>query len=321
MALNASAPLNVLALGDSWENVHPDVIRITGGFAGYPYWMAFTPYPLGDDRMENPSIRASRDGLAWEKIPGIPDPLIPAPAESDVHHADPELMHFHGRLNLLYLTIRRKTYETWFNLTECGEDLSWSEPRSIPIEAGVVSPTFQADGLRIREWFIKDHALFSRQGPDFFSLGDDRSCSAEIPGHVPWHVDVLKTEEGYEALIAAFPTGSNSSRTRLYHLTSEDGLAFTLGSPAPVIRPSLLGWDNRMIYRSSFLKEEGGTYRIWYSGSSWGKHFGIGLLEGPLDSLREPRVDHAHLPSFASRFWDDMVGRLRYAKSRVRSSG
>lgn len=71
-----------------------------------------------------------------------------------------------------------------------------------------------------------------------------------------------------------------------------------------------------MIYRSSFLKDPDGNYRIWYSASSWGRHCGIGLLQGSLDSLSEPVAPLAPVPSCIVRFPGDVVERLKYEAVR-----
>src|SRR5439155_20610297 len=42
--------------------VEPDVIHVPRGWNGYEYWMAVTPYPCGDESLENPSILVSHDG-------------------------------------------------------------------------------------------------------------------------------------------------------------------------------------------------------------------------------------------------------------------
>ena len=91
--MNAKAPLDIVGLRGSWENVHPDVVYIPNGFGGYPFWMVFTPYPLMDDRFENPTIRASHDGLSWHQIAGVADPIVPGPTSSKMHNADPELVY------------------------------------------------------------------------------------------------------------------------------------------------------------------------------------------------------------------------------------
>jgi hypothetical protein len=326
--MNAKAPLNIIALENCWENVHPDVVYVAERFAGYPYWMVFTPYPLLNDRVENPTIRASHDGINWEKVPGLSDPVVPPPDTSEMHHADPELVYSSGRLHLIYLTIQKRTRSVIFNAMSCKSDLHWNTPQVIHEDVGAVSPTFQVDGKLWHEWFIQSHSidgsfvntrkhsdpseLLHREGFDLASLGNERLCHVEIPKHIPWHVDVLRVDEGYEALIAAFPYGTDVTRTRLFHLASKDGLIFKLSGNSPVIQPSRFGWDNRLIYRSSFLKERNGTYRIWYSAASWGWHFGIGFLQGSLNSLTDPASSCAPVPQYIKRLPGELNGWFRY---------
>ena len=321
--MNAHAPLKIIGSDNCWEHVHPDVIRVPERFAGYPYWMVFTPYPLMNDRLENPTIRASHDGMNWQRVAGTPDPLVPPPDARELHHADPELIYRAGCLRLVYVTIHRKTDEVTFNSMSCKSDLHWTEPEVIHKDVGAVSPTFQTDGDVLHEWFIrmneKDSSrseLVHREGSDLASLGDERKCHVDIPRYVAWHIDVLKVNDGYEALIAAFPYETDNERTKLFHLTSKDGLNFELTGNTPIIEPSSRGWDNRMIYRSSFLKEKDGSYRIWYSAGSWGCHFGIGLLQGTLDSLMDPTTSLAPVPSYIRRLPGEVQGRLRYEVHR-----
>jgi len=317
--MNARAPLRIIGVGNCWEHVHPDVIYVPEGFAGFSYWIVFTSYPLANDLLENPIIRASHDGMTWQSVTGITDPVVAPPDSCEIHHADPELIYKSGYLHLVYASIHRRTDEATFNCMKCKSDLHWSEPVVIQRDIGAVSPTFQIDGEVFHEWFIRmnmndfNHSeLFHRDGSDLTSLGHERKCHLDIPGYVAWHVDVLKVDGTYEALIAAYPRGTDESRTRLFHLTSKDGLSFELESNKPLIEPSSLGWDNRMIYRSTFLKSKGGTYRVWYSAASWGCHFGIGLLQGTLDSLEEPTTVSAPVPSYVRRLPGEVEGWLRY---------
>ncbi len=53
--------------------VHPDVVYFPGGFDGYEYWMAYTPYP--PESQENPSVLRSHDGIHWTDE-GISNPVI-----------------------------------------------------------------------------------------------------------------------------------------------------------------------------------------------------------------------------------------------------
>jgi len=325
--MNARAPLKIIGMENCWENVHPDVVFVPQGFAGYQYWMAFTPYPLMNDRYENPTIRASHDGVNWERVDETPDPLVAPPDDPEFHHADPELIYHSGNLHVVFATIHRETDEVTFSVISCKDDLRWSRPEVVQKDVRAVSPSFQIVGDVFHEWFIRvdgsdsnRSALLHRHGSDLMSLGDECECQADIPGYVAWHVDVLKVEDGYESLITAFPYGRDPTAcTRLFHLKSKDGFNFRLTSNDPIIYPSSFGWDDRMIYRSSFLKIADGSYRIWYSAVSWGCHSGIGLLEGTLDSLNHT-VSYpqslAPVPSYVKRLPGELEGRLRYELRR-----
>jgi hypothetical protein len=321
--MNARAPLKIIGLENCWENVHPDVIHVSQRFAGFPYLMIFTPYPSLNDRLENPTIRASHDGMLWERIPGMPDPLVPPPTNLEMHHADPELLYHQDRLYVIYLTIRRKTNEVTFNTISCGSDLSWTKPTVIHQDIGAVSPSYQFDEGVLHEWFVRMTSgdpsrteLVRRDGSDLFSLGDELRCILDIPGHVVWHIDIQKVKDGFEAIATAFPRGTDNSRSKLFHLSSKDGLTFKLSRPGPIIEPSFIGWDNRVIHRSSFLKEPDGIYRIWYTGGSWGFHFGIGLLEGLLDSLNDPAAALARVPGYFVRFPGEVRELVKYEARR-----
>ncbi len=82
MAANAANVLTIPTY-DSNPNVgHPDVLYVAGGWNGYPYWMAMTPYPSTD--RENPSIVASADGNTWVVPAGLTNRVVPLPAGGEL---------------------------------------------------------------------------------------------------------------------------------------------------------------------------------------------------------------------------------------------
>jgi N-acetylneuraminic acid mutarotase len=75
------------------EVVHPDVIYFPGGYDGYEYWMAYTPYP--PTSLENPCIVRSHDGIRWTDA-GITNPVIPKGdpgAWNDQENPDPDFIY------------------------------------------------------------------------------------------------------------------------------------------------------------------------------------------------------------------------------------
>jgi hypothetical protein len=279
----------------SGQPVHPDVVDTVDGFAGSRFWMACTPYPFGDDRLENPVIRVSDDGVEWRPVPGAPDPLVPAPVDTSRHWSDTDLTLHAGRLHLVFRGCERGRPESEFLLMSSDDGVAWTDPVRVWSGRHGVSPALVAGENGWSMWHIECSPgdptvpvrLVRHDGPRIGDWTDLRDCTASVPGHVLWHVDVRGTGDGFEALVAAYPEGTNPSRCRLFHLVSDDGVAFRLSTPRPVVAPSWRRWNNRMVYRSTFSHTPDEGYRIWYSGASWGMRCGIGLAEG--DHLEELR--------------------------------
>src|SRR5436190_6416072 len=88
----------------SGEGIHPDVVHFPSPWHGWEYWMAFTPYPNGNEAAENPSILASHDGLNWLVPDGLTNPLVPPILVGKAFNSDPDLLYspLSNRLVLLY---------------------------------------------------------------------------------------------------------------------------------------------------------------------------------------------------------------------------
>jgi hypothetical protein len=325
--MNAKAPLHVTTPDGSGQLVHPDVVYIPEGFCGYRFWMAVTPYPYCRDRFENPVIRASNDGLSWCALDGASDPLLPAPMPRHLHHADPDLV-FDGSRLLLFYVIRNKL-DRWtdFMLIESSDGRHWSAPKLIYREWSCVCPAVVravvGSGSRWHMWYVPFEpesgpqrsrlCLRVSDTPYQFHTAEETVCSLDVPGHVIWHIDIIAVDRGYEALVSAFAKGKNPTRCRVFHAASPDGVHFELTSPGPLIKPSLLGWDNRAIYRSTFVKERDGSYKIWYSGASWGLHWYIGYLAGELlDARAVMPQGRCPRPPLPTRLLADAVGFVKY---------
>jgi hypothetical protein len=283
--------------------------------------MAVTPYPSGQDRLENPALRASHDGLHWQAVPGVPDPLVQPPTDLNGHHADPDLVYHQGEIFLVYMTTGRTG--TTFSVITCKDPCNWTPPRVIYHGSFGVSPAVVVDGTRWILWYVAKNAepgrgvapygLLRREGPSLYELGEAKSCHIVIANHSIWHLDVINTDSGYEALISAYPDGADPSRSRLFHARSADGFVFTPTSSHPLLSPPLTGWDSRVVYRTTFLRNQEGRYRIWYSAASWGMRWGIGYVEGSLDNLTSP-AQAAQVPpvSFMTRIRENLIGFAKY---------
>ncbi|HDL48706.1 MAG TPA: hypothetical protein ENH33_01925 [Actinobacteria bacterium] len=322
--MNARRPLNISSYDGSGQNVHPDVAQSAEGLHGFRLWMVCTPYPRGDDRLENPAIRVSNDGITWLPFPGAPDPLVVTPIDPDTHNADPDLVIVDSRLHVFFMTRNKREQHTTFSMIWSDDGRTWSEPVVVYEGTWGVSPAVAYHDGMWRMWFIVFDAsnksdqshLVVRSGPKPTTLGDQQRCSLIIPGHVPWHLDLQRCEDGrYEALVAAYPVGSDNAHTRLFHCSSVDGLAFDLTQPKPILKPSIVGWDAMMIYRSTFVKSNG-IYHIWYTGGSWNRRFGIGHVSGTLCALRPTTLPIGIRLDGASQVVDNAIGFAKYLAKR-----
>jgi hypothetical protein len=323
--MNAASPLFIIAPDGSNQVVHPDIIYVPEGYLGFEYWMACTPYPFAADKEENPIIRVSHDGVNWQKFIGAPDPLVNAPTDYDWHHADTELVLHNGILRVFYITTNSVVAGTQFSYLETTDGVRWTEPKIIYENKWGVSPTFIVNEKD--EWLMwyvhrdsladeQSSKLFCRTGATPDAFGEDFECILKISDHVVWHIDVALNCGVYIALVAAFPVGADPSRCRLFHALSNNGIDFKLTQSNPILRPSWFRWDNRMIYRSTFLPMAGGKLRIWYSAASWGMRTGIGLVEGPPSCLRSVVYSSPNV-SLKRKVMEDVVGLVKYLIYRI----
>lgn len=302
----------------SGQAVHPDVVDTVDGFAGHRYWMACTPYPFGRDRFENPVVRVSEDGVHWTRPDGAPDPLVDAPPDERRHWSDTDLTLHDGVLHLVFRGCERGGRDVELLVMTSVDGRTWTAPETVWSGRDAVSPALVADATGWRMWHVQCRPgdpdvpvlLVEHRGP---RIGEWESTSEQVldlGGSVPWHVDVVRTPDGLEALVAAYPEGTNPSRCSLFHLEARDDATFVATRRRPVVAPSVRRWNTRMVYRSTFTKDERGHYRIWFSGASWGMRCGIGLVEGPLDALED--VDGGWAAPAATRWREDVSGLASY---------
>ena len=304
--LNAAAPLTIPTPDDVGSPIHPGIVHLDQPLGGYTYWMAFTPYPNWDDRLENPCIVASNNGIDWVVPAGLTNPLDPVVgdppmvigshynSDTDIAHVDGTLYLFWRRFNNSYATIYVRTSTDGVNWT----------PRQVvhdgvPHQEGVVSPFFHHDGTTWHMWY--GHGTFvglryrtapSVTGP--WSPVTECPITDLDPWRWLWHFDAVRHDDDvngegglYVGLFNSTQRPATNIRGVLYLAASRDGITWRMG-------PCILGptssapgfsqrWDGDILYRSTLLVEDG-TIRIWYTGLGGGS-MGIGYTEAPLSLL------------------------------------
>ena len=265
--------------GIDGQAVHPDVIRIPGGFGpqGFEWWMGITPYPHQTEKYEQPSILASHDGETWVVPDGVTNPIFyPSSMESaGGFWPDPDLTFDPVKRRLYYVIagVRVKWSDDGVTWLPGGAN---STLTLFPQQSGEITPTVvRESATRYRMWTIvsdstRINPILHRSGKDLESAWDPTATECTFtppPGKEPWHMDVVRMNGQYVALIACCDVGTSGTNTALYLATSTDGFAWERAQE-PLLAPVQGTWYSTNVYRASLLPSDGrgGTLGdIWYS--------------------------------------------------------
>lgn len=277
---NSFYPIHIVNYLGNIENIHPKVLYFDGGWRGHRYWMAYTPYPLGDVTVENPCVAVSDDGYHWTAPADRVNPLAEAPAggyNSDTHLLyDPE----EDRLEVWW----RPVTTTGGTRDACVRSVSydgvtWSAPQTV-IPYGEVGECRLSPAVVMRDG--RYYMVYSNCY-QLLSMWGDRSRDGGIlwetphPLEVPvterhlsyWHQDMIVDYDGtVEMVVCAFAPheGGSNNAADLYYLTYDINNPATVSEPELIIGRShgLAAIDTRSIYRSSIVRVDG-EYLIYYS--------------------------------------------------------
>ncbi len=278
---NAPQPLVTPTYEGSGQAMHPSVVYFPKAWSGYNYWMAVTPYPYNNARVENPSILTSNDGLHWVVPTALVNPVV---QRMGAHLDDVDLLYesASGQLWLYYLE-EDLSNRTHVLRRTSADGIHWSAPSemfSVP-NYGVISPAVQKTNNGYMMWYVNAGSIgckASATSIEYRTSSDGVTWSAPSvanlaqPGHQIWHMEVrfIPAKQEYWALYAAYPKASCGDTT-LYFATSKDGVNWQVsGSPILAKGRGWSDWDRAQIYRSTFLYDsDKDLFRVWYSAQRW----------------------------------------------------
>ena len=276
------------AYGDN-QAIHPKVLNFKEKWNGYKYWMVFSPYPNVDDAKENPHIKVSNDLINWIEPEGLKNPIVGKPSNHQaglIYNSDPHLVYNYDTdtLECYYRYVNDiKDKVILYRLTT-KDGIHWSDKEEILVYKRSVkdflSPAIIYEDGMYKMWAVdKKQVLKYRERKDGYHYGNERVINLTYPISVlkAWHLDVIKTQKGYEMIVVAFPSRKDSSTMSLYYFSSKDNINYTKG--LCILKPSNVSWDNKGIYRSSLIYEDG-VYYLYYTGISKDGVRGTGLSYG-----------------------------------------
>ena len=289
---NSKFKLTVIGPYGDNQSYHPKLLSFEKKWNGYKYWMSYTPYPKGDDLKENPCITVSNDLIHWTTPNGLINPLDdPKDKEkAKVYNSDAHLVYNNDKNELeiywrytnnkgkkMFSKIFRRTSKDGINWTN-KELVYTAEDRS---KEDIISPAIIYENGIYKMWYVvsegKVNYTESKDGLNWF---DEKSINIKYEKNLKtWHLDVIKTEKGYEMLVVAFTKWEKRNDMSLYYTNSKDGITWDTAKKImdPAVKEKV--WDNKGIYRSTFIYEDG-MYYVIYGGTSRKNNHGLGLVYG-----------------------------------------
>ncbi|HEU5127434.1 MAG TPA: hypothetical protein VFU12_05535 [Glycomyces sp.] len=262
------------------QTTHPSVVRVPGGWNGYEYWMAHTPYPSSNSAHEDPNIAASDDGVTWVVPAGLDNPIddqpgLPGPynSDTDLQMGPDDTMYLFWRVVIPEASQERIKYST------STDGVNWSAPaeamRSSMSAQRPVSPSLLYEDGRWVMWAID--ILPSPNRMVYFAGGatpakaewgarSTVSLGAMQSGKEPWHLSVARDGDAYIGLLNDTAQGSTGRDGDLVFMTGTSPTAFANShfGAIPRLKPSM----HDHLYRATmFADTEYGVpgYRVWYS--------------------------------------------------------
>jgi hypothetical protein len=235
-----------------------------------------TPYPKSNQKLENPSILMSGNGVDVAIPDGLTNPVIAPPKNSRDYNSDPELLYEAqtDRLVLFHRFVQKKTNTVRVSVSRDGR--TWTSMRAPFWERShnAVSPTVVPGvGRPAQMWYVaagkagcqtKATSVVMRTATDPTGrIVDTRwsnpaATDLQIPGYAIWHIKArwIPSKQEYWMIISAFPRNVDGCQTDdLFFAKSSDGLHWTTYSE-PIMRHEDREWTASAVYRSSFLYDD-----------------------------------------------------------------
>ncbi len=271
--------LSVTSYDGSGQVVHPDII-----FDNDTFYLALTPYPYYNDKVENPSVYVSTDGLQFTEA--TINPLAPTPAYD--HNNDPDIFKIDSGFGLLYLKTMRPDSQNLM-LLQSRDYCKWQEQTLLHYNLKNKEPFMLSPSVvQAKDSFYLFYANLDTplhiemlSGKTFlnWNKGNRTFIYLKIEdGYVPWHLDVTKTIKGYLMLCCAvLPSSENQYKLCLFKSINLKNWE----SYSCISCKDLPDKKCKYIYRSTALIYSD-TAAVWYSFVDSSNIWKLGFKKIPL---------------------------------------
>lgn len=295
------SPLTLPSVWGLNSPYHPSVLFFKEKWNGYHYWMAETPFPfppldLYRDRYECPCIHVSNDGIHWNDIEGLTNPLIDLTDQEIANFdffSDPHLFMCGDRMECWFRISRRHGNNSYhvndtdtFLLRMISTDgKHWSKAETLLnlsqiSSVELVSPAIIYKDGKYQIWMVEVDVASQRYSIVCLTSADTKhwsnfsKCNLEGFEFSPWHIDIQYFDNKFQLVVFEL----NSSKS-LSLWQSVDGLNFSKIRTFPISTGFWGSFYELRLYRASLCKVSDSDYRLYFGcNDSVSSH--IGLLAG-----------------------------------------
>lgn len=208
------------------QSVHPDVVLTKDKQGRDMFLMVHTPYPFYQDKFENPCLYYSYNGINFEPMDSLTNPIAPAPLRK--HNDDPDIIFDTKKQQWLihYLATFNPDSQNVVQLSST-DLIHWQKHDLIKYknlsttDPFIVSPSVsKAIGKGYIMFYINNKGETSKntieyiKSKNLYKWNKNKRSTVTITGMdttiAPWHIDVIKHTDGYYYMtLCGFRTGFN----------------------------------------------------------------------------------------------------------------
>lgn len=280
-------PLDIATYDGANNLTHISIEHVEGGWNGYKYWNAFTPYP--DSTIENPSVQCSNNGKNWVTPTGLVNPIKNQQDAIDEGYgfwSDTDITLLpDNRMLLLFRAggngegvykMESTDGVNWTNFTKIystapGSTARCLSPTIVILPNGNWRMFFinAIDGVAGNELRYIDS---SDEGANWSAV---QICSTPTDVDRFWHMDIIEVNGVYHGIFNKEVQSQNGSEKYpggLFHLKSDNADNWYWGKGN--ILKSGTDVDANGYYRSSFIAKIGDevTFDLWLNSISAGSN-------------------------------------------------
>ena len=269
-------PTNTIIEIDTYDSsdqvVHPDIL-----FSNDTFYLAITPYPYYKDKLENPSIYFSKDGISFTDYTS--NPLTEAPPYD--HNCDPDLFYDDDNKKCIYYLETMRPDSNNIILLREDENLKFTKSRilsykldSLQKKPLLLSPSVIKKDNSYFMYYVNYYRADNKYSIEYLSTNkihkwkkeDSKKININLPSNYsPWHLDVItdKERKNYYMLVCGF-YGEEHENNYSIILAKSKNMKEWFVQDEVLNKDNIPDEDLKYVYRSTGIIE-GNKFVIWYS--------------------------------------------------------